>query len=86
MPPRPTRPYGYEWRGTVGVHGPSTANASASPGQGGVVNPTATSGSSLVERNWNLVPTGIVIATPGPDVDRLLLPVRGAATSRRRPR
>ena len=57
---------GYGWGGTVGVHGPSIANASVSPGQGGVVNPMATSGSSLVERNWNLVPTGIVIDTPGP--------------------
>ena len=36
-----------------------------SPGQGGIVTPTATSGSNPVLRNWNAVPTGIVSAVPG---------------------
>src|SRR5437868_12606127 len=46
---------------TVGGHAPSSRiSASPSPGQGGIVTPMATRGSSEVHRNWKAVPTGIV--------------------------
>ena len=68
----------YGWCGTVGVHGPSTANASASPGQGGVVNPIADE--RLVARRAELEPRADRDRDrhTRSDVDRLLLPVRGA--------
>ena len=50
---------------TDGVHGPSWASASSSPGHDGIVTPTAASSSSPVARNWNATPTGIDNATPG---------------------
>jgi hypothetical protein len=50
---------------TVGSQIPSTANASPSPGHGGMVVPTAVRDSGETERNWKWVPTGIVRATPG---------------------
>ena len=49
----------------VGFQTPSTAKASPSPGHGGMVVPTAISGSGETERNWKWIPTGIVMATPG---------------------
>jgi hypothetical protein len=55
----------YRVHQTVGSQIPSTANASPSPGHGGMVVPTAVRGSGETERNWKWVPTGIVRATPG---------------------
>ena len=51
-------------RGTVGSHFPCTSIASPSPGQGGIVTPSAASASSPKERNWKWVPNGIVRQTP----------------------
>lgn len=51
---------------SVAVQGPSeTKMVSPSPGHGGMVTPTAVNGSSVVDLNWNAVPTGIVIVVPG---------------------
>ena len=58
---------------TVGVHGPSARIASPGPGHGGIVAPIARSGSSPSARNWNVVPSGMSMLTPGPDVDGQLL-------------
>ena len=51
---------------TVGAHGPSARIASPAPGQGGIVAPIARSGSSPSARNWNVVPSGMSMLTPGP--------------------
>jgi hypothetical protein len=40
------------YRGTVGFHGPATVTASPLPGHGGIVAPTAESGSYPNDRNW----------------------------------
>ncbi len=44
---------------------PSTKIASCGPGQGGMVTPTASSGSSPSARNWKDVPTGMSSDIPG---------------------
>ncbi len=46
--------------------GPFTPYDSSMPGQGGMVAPTAVSGSSPSDRNWKRVPTGMVMDMPGP--------------------
>src|SRR5262249_41211901 len=51
--------------GSRAGQGPSTSTASSVPGQGGLVEMTRDSGSAPVERNWKLVPSGIVSASPG---------------------
>ena len=50
---------------SCGAQGPATCIASSWPGHGGIVTPTAASGSRPVLQNWNAVPTGIVSAMPG---------------------
>src|SRR5262245_16764437 len=49
---------------TVAAHFPWTGTDSPSPGHGGIVIPTAESGSDPIERNWKWVPSGIVTHTP----------------------
>ena len=49
---------------TVGSHRPETINASPRPGHRGIVAPIAARGSSPLARNWNAVPSGIVMQTP----------------------
>src|SRR3954447_2439049 len=50
---------------TVAGQIPSTISASSGPGQGGIVTPTASIGSSPSTRNWNRVPAGIASDRPG---------------------
>jgi hypothetical protein len=48
----------------VGSHGPEAISASPEPGHGGIVAPIADRDSSPLARNWNAVPSGIVMQTP----------------------